>query len=566
MEPEASAAFLDQQRHAREMARFAAVGGQQGRGRRASEAAAGHAQLGERLSGVGGQQVPRLLEDGVEGPVPIGRVARALAGERCLRSDVVDEFANRQRRDARCSELEMERYAVEQAAQFGDVVGVLRMQRERLVRPVGAVDEQSHGGRLSDLGAIGRRRESGEDEDVLGCHVEDPSRGDDGGDVGAGPEEIDNEVAGGVHELLEVVEDKAQTPARDRGCELCERVCVAEHGVGDQEVDDGRRELLWRRDRRERRPHHRARLGEVERSGDLGRHARLADPARPDDGEQAIVTVSDALDELRDLVVAAQKRRHVEGDVGGDARRRCGGTGVGPAGAKRVGERSCLVVGFEPQAVLEGIDAALVLRQGRGPATAGGGGLHQEPVSRLVPRLQLDHPRGERRAVVPALVASRLVQVLREAQHGRRPQALAAGVDPVHEDHGLGDVDAGEEVSPVVLHDGLAVAGRDRGAVVGRVDRQPHPLAVGPDDVAQRRAQAGQRDPEVRSGPVLRDVGPEQPGQSAAPGGSAGVGEVHDHQCRLLGDLVVDTLTVDGDGQPTHRRHLDPSGPRRPRR
>ena len=224
------------------------------------------------------------------------RAARAVAEHVEALVEQPDEVGQPKRGHPTGGELERQRHAVEGAAHLRDVRRVPRLLEQVVVDEGGAVEEDRGSRVLAQRRrrhhlAGGHDRERADPEDPLALHAErHPARRDHPG-AGCGGEHVGGSSRGGVEHVLAVVEHQQVRDGRevltDGGTGVHPLADLDAEGerdgvddgpgvAGCREVDEGHRQP--------ERGHAGVRVGER-----LDDQPGLADPARPDRGDQAVL-------------------------------------------------------------------------------------------------------------------------------------------------------------------------------------------------------------------------------------------------------------------------------------
>ena len=236
-----------------------------------------------------GQQLVAPADRRLEGALPLGQVTGARDEEREPLVQPLEQRVRREYPDARRGELDREGQVVEPTADLraDRVVDIDVLGRHRRPLP-----EQLHGGRL------GQRRQrvlplGGDAQQLAARHDRTHSRT---------RREQRRDVAGGPDHLLEVVQQEQALGVPEMPGELV---------IGADRVRDRGEDVRRVADRREPDEPDPVRERGRRLAGDRDGEPRLADPARPGDGDETTVAGHEPED-VCELLLAADER--VRGD------------------------------------------------------------------------------------------------------------------------------------------------------------------------------------------------------------------------------------------------------------
>ena len=275
-------------------------------GRRQRAPAGEDAELREHRSLLVVEQPVAPVQRGAHRSVAIGRVARRGTEARQHAVEPERDLLRRLGAGARGGQLDRQRQTTDARAHRGDRLGVLRGHAKRRVARAGAGDEQrrrgrrGHGRRMARAG----QRERAHAIAVLGAQIERRPARREQLEPRRGVQQL-GEQRRRREQLLEVVEDQQLLGA---GGDTTERVGGAhprlrrarqrmQHRVGDGLRIGERREV-----------DERGAVGELrcQPVGDLDRKRRLADTARPEDGDQPHVVATQQFDQRPRVVRATE--------------------------------------------------------------------------------------------------------------------------------------------------------------------------------------------------------------------------------------------------------------------
>ena len=281
----------------------------------AREAAAEHRESLEHVALLVREQSPGLVEGGPEATVPLGHVAHRRLEEADAPLDLVRDLRAGEHGDPRRSELDPERHPVDEPADAGCVRAVVLSELEAGIDLPRPLDEEPKRAIAPPI-AVRGHAEAFDVEDPLALDTEALARCRQELDLRCSLYNLGQEP-GAVHEVLEVVEDEECRAL----AQVVEKLLLGGEAAVrpvDRElkrVGDSRCKEVGRHNGSERDEVDAVRVPVEPTGGGLEREARLADSARPDQGEQPAVGVFEhALDRL-ELLGSSDEGRTRSGQI-----------------------------------------------------------------------------------------------------------------------------------------------------------------------------------------------------------------------------------------------------------
>ena len=429
-----------------------------------------HTEILEQRAPLVGEQADAPVDRRLHRPVPIGKVAHRRGQQRKDVLQALSDALRGQQAHFRGSQLDRQRQAVEPSADVRDGVRVLGGEGELRLGRLGAIDEQLDGRRTARTfhahgpGAFGCPQ-CPDLVDLLAPDAQhDPAGHQEAreGRDGVQP----NELGGGIHDLLEVVEHDQDLPSLERtGDALLEpgfAVVADAEGVRDRRQQQAVLEHSLEQ-------HEVRSVGEQVLGGvrHLDREAALADPARADEAHHAVLPAFEQLPHLREIVLAADRGRVRRRNPGHQGRAAVAVGGIASARLiEPLGQQGRQIAGHPLFQVLSGFE-----RKIRGGVIALDARDHLlQPRFALGAPLEVDELGHRARGEVV------LVLQPRDLFAGRHPP-VAVGVD-ADEHVALREIGAVQLAGRVRPRAELEHDGREVHALDGSAHRRPSRLRV----------------------------------------------------------------------------------------